>query len=108
MISLVRCLASTQTAESKSNMFFFCFLSNRILQNFRFALDVHWRFLMMFGTVVMKVPQHQYDKVLKVERAACGVGDNSQLDIKSLQVVVHKFKKLAEVFNFAPSFLIEI
>ena len=52
---------------------------------------------MMFGTVVMKVPQKQYEEVLKEERAACGVHDNAQLDIKSLQIVVHKFKQMAEV-----------
>jgi hypothetical protein len=51
----------------------------------------------MFGTVVMKVPPQQYEEVLKMERAACGVGDNSQLDVKSLQAVVCKFKALAEV-----------
>jgi pyruvate, orthophosphate dikinase len=68
----------------------------------RFALDVHWRFLKMFGTVVMKVPPQQYEEVLKEERAACGVGDNTQLDIKSLQVVVCKFKALAEVSTTTP------
>jgi hypothetical protein len=52
---------------------------------------------MMFGTVVMKVDPQEYEEVLREERAACGVGDNSQLDIKSLQIVVYKFKKLAGV-----------
>lgn len=58
---------------------------------------MHWRFLMMFGSVVMKVSESKYEEVLMTERAACGVADNSQLDVKSLQNVVHNFKELAEV-----------
>ena len=47
----------------------------------------------------MKVPKKMYENILTQERAACGVRDNSQLDVKSLQIVISKFKSLAEVFR---------
>ena len=73
------------------------FLSKLLFSSGRFALDVHWRFLMMFGTIVMKVPRTRYEEVLMKQRAACGVADNMQLDVDSLNAVVLIFKELAEV-----------
>jgi hypothetical protein len=52
---------------------------------------------MMFGTIVMKVPRTRYEEVLMKQRAACGVADNMQLDVDSLNAVVLIFKELAEV-----------
>lgn len=63
----------------------------------KFALEVHWRFLMMFGTIVMKVPHVKFEEVLAQQRAACGVAENSQLDVDSLNAIILNFKDLAEV-----------
>ena len=63
----------------------------------RFALDVHQRFLLLFGTIVMHVPRQHYEDVLSEARTSCGVAQNQQLDVSALQAVVRKFKALAEV-----------
>jgi len=65
--------------------------------NLKFALEVHWRFLMMFGTIVMKVPHAKFEEILTEQRAACGVAENSQLDVDSLNAIILNFKELAEV-----------
>jgi pyruvate, orthophosphate dikinase len=63
----------------------------------RFAYDVQKRFLQMFGTVVRQVPKEEFLKIVNEEKAHDGVVKDSELSVKSLQNIIHEFKKLVDV-----------
>lgn len=65
--------------------------------NPKFALDLHRRFLQMYGTIVMKIPKEKYLNIIEEERALEGVALESDLGIVSLQNLIRKFKEVAEV-----------
>jgi pyruvate, orthophosphate dikinase len=63
----------------------------------RFAYDVQKKFLQMFGTVVRQVPNEEFLKIVNEEKAHDGVVKDSELCAKSLQNIIHEFKKLVDV-----------
>jgi hypothetical protein len=65
--------------------------------NPRFAYDVQKRFLQMFGTVVRKVSNENFLKIIVEAKARDGVTKDSELSTQALQQVIQEFKKLVDV-----------
>jgi hypothetical protein len=63
----------------------------------RFALDLYRRFLQMFGHLVMKVDQVEYQKLLHEALAKDGVQSDEFLSRESLRFLVDEYKKLAPI-----------
>jgi pyruvate, orthophosphate dikinase len=63
----------------------------------RFALDLYRRFLQMFGHLVMKVDQSEYQKLLNEALAKDGVQSDELLSRESLKFLVDEYKKLAPI-----------
>lgn len=65
--------------------------------NRRFALDLHQRFLHMFGTTVLKVNHREYEKRINEAMSRDGVDSDTQLSVDSLAYLIEEFKKLSPV-----------
>ncbi len=66
----------------------------------RFALDCLCRLMQMFGTVVLKVPKHDFDKAMKAARAAQGgdegIDSGADLGTEALASLALEFEKIVE------------
>src|SRR5258706_2246322 len=60
----------------------------------RFLLDAYRRLLTMYGDVVLKVPHHDFEKILGDARKNQGAANDFELTPKSLRGVVADFKRI--------------
>ncbi|MGE0496152.1 MAG: pyruvate, phosphate dikinase [Vulcanimicrobiota bacterium] len=59
----------------------------------RFAYDAYRRFIQMFSDVVMGLPKHEFEHILRHKKEAEGVTEDAKLTPKALQELVADFKK---------------
>ena len=76
-------------------------LNNRTVQSLaqqsgspRFAYDSFRRFIQMYGDVVLHVPSHQFEQLLKAKRLTAGVATDSELSEGELRNLVEEYKSL--------------
>ena len=62
--------------------------------NARFAYDSYRRFLQMYGDVVLGVPLHKFESLLRAKRIMAGVETDAQLDEAALRNLVEEYKTL--------------
>ena len=62
--------------------------------NARFAYDSYRRFIQMYGDVVLGVPIHSFEHLLKSKRMTAGVEDDSHLGEEVLRNLVEEYKSL--------------
>ncbi|MDB4908375.1 MAG: pyruvate, phosphate dikinase [Gemmatimonadetes bacterium] len=62
--------------------------------NARFAYDSYRRFIQMYGDVVLGVPIHSFEHLLKSKRMTAGVDDDSHLGEEVLRNLVEEYKSL--------------
>jgi pyruvate,orthophosphate dikinase len=62
--------------------------------NARFAYDSYRRFLQMYGDVVLGVPHHQFESLLRAKRIVAGVATDAELDESALRNLVEEYKQL--------------
>jgi pyruvate, orthophosphate dikinase len=62
--------------------------------NARFAYDSYRRFLQMYGDVVLSVPLHKFESLLRAKRIMAGVETDAQLDEAALRNLVEEYKTL--------------
>jgi pyruvate,orthophosphate dikinase len=62
--------------------------------NARFAYDSYRRFLQMYGDVVLGVPLHKFESLLRAKRIMAGVETDAQLDESALRNLVEEYKTL--------------
>jgi pyruvate, orthophosphate dikinase len=62
--------------------------------NARFAYDSYRRFLQMYGDVVLGVPLHKFESLLRAKRIMAGVETDAQLDEVALRNLVEEYKTL--------------
>jgi pyruvate, orthophosphate dikinase len=60
----------------------------------RFAYDSYRRFLQMYGDVVLGVPLHKFESLLRAKRIMAGVETDAQLDETALRNLVEEYKTL--------------
>ncbi|HWZ57414.1 MAG TPA: pyruvate, phosphate dikinase [Gemmatimonadaceae bacterium] len=60
----------------------------------RFAYDSYRRFLQMYGDVVLGVPVHKFESLLRAKRIMAGVETDAQLDESALRNLVEEYKTL--------------
>src|SRR5712671_299832 len=63
-------------------------------QNARFAYDSFRRFIQMYSSVVLGVPGHDFDHLLKAKRMTAGVSTDAELGENDLRNLVEEFKAL--------------
>ncbi|HEY3428616.1 MAG TPA: pyruvate, phosphate dikinase [Acidimicrobiia bacterium] len=59
-----------------------------------FALDVHRRFIQMYGDVVREIPESSFQEVLSDLRASRGVATDSELTPSDLTQAVRRFRQI--------------
>jgi len=64
--------------------------------NQRFAWDSYRRFIQLFGKVVFGVDDKKFDEVLDATKKKQNVEDDSDLNEKSLRVIVNQYKQICE------------
>ncbi|MEJ7809225.1 MAG: pyruvate, phosphate dikinase [Gemmatimonadaceae bacterium] len=62
--------------------------------NARFAYDSFRRFIQMYSDVVLGVPLHDFEHLLKAKRITAGVESDSQLDERTLRTLVEEYQAL--------------
>ena len=62
--------------------------------NARFAYDSYRRFLQMYGDVVLGVPLHKFESLLRAKRIMTGAETDAQLDETALRNLVEEYKTL--------------
>ncbi|MBC7895994.1 MAG: pyruvate, phosphate dikinase, partial [Cytophagaceae bacterium] len=62
--------------------------------NARFAYDSYRRFLQMYGDVVLGVPIHDFEHLLKSKRITAGVSSDAELSEDALRNLVEEYKGL--------------
>ncbi|MCC6319420.1 MAG: pyruvate, phosphate dikinase [Gemmatimonadaceae bacterium] len=62
--------------------------------NARFAYDSYRRFLQMYGDVVLGVPIHDFEHLLKAKRITSGADTDAALDEDALRNLVEEYKAL--------------
>jgi len=60
--------------------------------NARFAYDSYRRFIQMYGDVVLGVPSHRFEHLLKAKRITAGVENDSELGEDALRTLVEEYK----------------
>jgi pyruvate,orthophosphate dikinase len=60
----------------------------------RFAYDSYRRFLQMYGDVVLGVPLHKFEALLRAKRILSGVESDAELDEQALRNLVEEYKAL--------------
>jgi pyruvate,orthophosphate dikinase len=60
----------------------------------RFAYDSYRRFIQMYGDVVLGVPSHEFEHLLKAKRLTVGVETDAQLPEEALRNLVEEYKSL--------------
>lgn len=63
----------------------------------RFALDIYRRFLQMFGHIVMKVDNKEYQKILQQALERDNVQSDEFLSRETLRYIIDEYKKLAPI-----------
>ncbi len=58
----------------------------------RFAYDAYRRFIQMFSDVVMGLPKHEFEHLLKEKKKKVGVVEDSELTAEHLKELVEEFK----------------
>jgi pyruvate,orthophosphate dikinase len=58
----------------------------------RFAMDSYRRFLHMFGTVVMDIPHHDFEEVIKEQKEKLGLKTDNELSAEDLAAIVELYK----------------
>src|SRR5919205_4251676 len=62
--------------------------------NARFAYDSYRRFIQMYGDVVLGVPSHDFEHLLKAKRITAGVSSDAELGEEALRNLVEEYKAL--------------
>ncbi len=62
--------------------------------NARFAYDSYRRFIQMYGDVVLGVPVHDFEHLLRAKRLTSGVTDDGALPEEALRNLVEEYKTL--------------
>ncbi len=62
--------------------------------SYRFALDLYWRFLKRFGTIVLKMDRRKFEDIEERLLQRELIDGNSQISINSLENIVAEFKKI--------------
>ncbi|HXC25862.1 MAG TPA: PEP/pyruvate-binding domain-containing protein, partial [Gemmatimonadaceae bacterium] len=62
--------------------------------NARFAYDSYRRFIQMYSDVVLGVPLHDFEHLLKAKRITKGVETDAELDEETLRTLVEEYKAL--------------
>jgi len=65
----------------------------------RFAYDLYRRLLQMFGTVVLLINDHQFERVIRRKKEKVGVTLDSELTADDWKVVVERFKGVIRTFS---------
>ena len=60
----------------------------------RFAWDSYRRFLHMFGTVVMEIPHHHFEKAMHDMKQEVGAKEDSDLSGTHLRVLTARYKEI--------------
>jgi pyruvate,orthophosphate dikinase len=60
----------------------------------RFAYDSYRRFIQMYGDVVLGVPIHDFEHLLRAKRMVAGVKTDAELDESSLRNLVEEYKAI--------------
>src|SRR5262249_12078220 len=63
-------------------------------KNARFAYDSYRRFIQMYSDVVLGVPLHDFESLLKAKRITAGVQTDAELDEHTLRNLVEEYKAL--------------
>lgn len=69
----------------------------RLTNNAWFAFDAYRRFLEMFGTVVLGVDRSKYAEIVADIQSKRNVKHHNEFTVADLQLVVERFKQVAEV-----------
>ena len=62
--------------------------------NARFAYDSYRRFIQMYADVVLGVPSHAFESLLKAKRLTAGVESDAELSEEALRNLVEEYKSL--------------
>ncbi|MGD8267655.1 MAG: pyruvate, phosphate dikinase [Desulfobacterales bacterium] len=65
-----------------------------LTQDERFVFDAYRRLIQMFGSVVMEIPDHAFERVLSAARAKAAVDNDAELPIDLLHHVTDEFKSI--------------
>src|SRR3954470_9709432 len=65
-------------------------------QNGRFAFDSYWRFIQMFGNVVLEIPKDAFEHEFDAVKKARGAKSDTDLDEQALREVVDRYKKVVK------------
>lgn len=68
----------------------------------RFAYDSYRRFLQMYGDVVLGVPIHNFEHLLKAKRITTGAATDAELSEDALRNLVEEYKSLVRHSTGAP------
>jgi pyruvate,orthophosphate dikinase len=68
----------------------------------RFAYDSFRRFIQMYGDVVLGVPSHDFEQLLKAKRLTANVENDSELGEEALRNLVEEYKALVRNATGAP------
>ncbi|HEX6059197.1 MAG TPA: pyruvate, phosphate dikinase [Gemmatimonadaceae bacterium] len=68
----------------------------------RFAYDSFRRFIQMYGDVVLGVPVHDFEQLLRAKRLTAGVESDADLPEESLRNLVEEYKGLVRTRTGAP------
>lgn len=60
----------------------------------RFALDLYYHFLQLFGTLILQIPSESFETIIYNEMHASMISNKNQLPIESLTVIIKQFKAL--------------
>ncbi len=63
-------------------------------KNGRFAFDSYRRFIQMFGSVVLEITKHDFEREFEAVKAARGAETDTDLDEAALREVVERYKKV--------------
>ncbi|MBB5022091.1 pyruvate, phosphate dikinase [Desulfurispira natronophila] len=70
--------------------------------NERFAYDSYRRFIQMFGDVVLDVPHHSFEKIMRQMKKERGVSVDTELSTTDLKELVKKFEELVKQETGSP------
>ncbi len=62
--------------------------------NERFAFDTYRRFIMLYGSIVMKVDRQKFDALLENMKKRKGIKDDNELSGKDMRELAEKYKEL--------------
>ena len=62
----------------------------------RFAYDSYRRFIQMYGDVVLGIPKEFFEERIRARKAACGVDQDTELDVEALRGLVEEFRGIVK------------